>query len=240
MPAILEKWEVLPHGELVEIDDGILTVAGEIRMPLGNLPRRMTVVRLGGDRTAIFSAVALDEPGMARIEAMGRPSVLIVPGDHHRLDARIWKDRYRDMQVIAPPAAKAAVEEAVPVDATRDILDDPEVTLVIVPGAGGHEAALEVRRRSGLTIVANDLIANVAHPHGIGAAIMARLMGFGVSEPQVPRVVRHMIVDDKPALAAQFAAWAEEPDLRRIIVSHGDVIEANARDVLNTLADALD
>ena len=30
MPAILEKWEVQPHGPLEEIDDGILTVAGEI------------------------------------------------------------------------------------------------------------------------------------------------------------------------------------------------------------------
>ena len=240
MPAILEKWKVMPHEPLVEVDDGILTVAGEIPMPLGNFPRRMTVVRLAGDRTAIFSAIALDEPEMARIEAMGRPAVLIVPGDHHRLDARVWKDRYPDIQVVTPPAAREAVEEAVPVDATHDILDDSETRLVIVPGAGGHEAALEVRRASGLTVVANDLIANVAHPHGIGAQIMARLMGFGVSEPQVPRLVRHMIVDDKPALASQFAAWAADPALRRVIVSHGEVIENDAREVLTALADALD
>jgi hypothetical protein len=97
-----------------------------------------------------------------------------------------------------------------------------------------------VRRPSGLTIVANDLIANVAHPHGIGAHIMARLFGFGVSEPQIPHPVRRAIVDDKLALAAQFAAWAADPALRRIIVSHGDVIEDNAREVLNALAEALD
>lgn len=240
MPAILEKWEVMPHEPLVEIDDGVLTVAGEIRMPLGNFPRRMTVVRLSHNRTAIFSAIALDESEMARIEAMGRPAFLIVPGDGHRLDSRIWKERYPDIEVIAPPGAREAVEEAVPVDATWDVLDDPETRLVIVPGAGGHEAALEVRRTSGLTIVANDLIANVAHPHGIGAQIMARLFGFGVSEPQIPHPVRRAIVEDKLALAAQFAAWAAEPTLRRIIVSHGDVIEANAREVLTTLAEALD
>ncbi len=240
MPAILEKWEVMPHGPLTELDDGILTVAGEIRMPLGNFPRRMTVLRLSGDRTAIFSAIALDEPEMARIEAMGRPAFLIVPGDHHRLDARIWKQRYPDIEVIAPPGAAEAVAEAVEVDATRDMMDDPEVRFVVMPGTGGHEAALEVRRASGLTIVANDLIANVAHPHGIGAAIMARLMGFGVSEPQTPWMVRRMIVDDKLALAAQFDAWAAEPGLRRIVVSHGDVIAEHAAEVLRTLADALD
>ncbi|MES2986986.1 MAG: hypothetical protein V4808_03680 [Pseudomonadota bacterium] len=89
MPATLEKWEVQAHEALVEVEDGVLTVAGEIPMPLGNFPRRMTVVRLSGNRTAIYSAIALNEPEMARIEAMGRPAFLIVPGDHHRLDAKI-------------------------------------------------------------------------------------------------------------------------------------------------------
>jgi len=241
MPKILEKWEVGPHEALVQVDDGILTVAGEIRMPIGNFPRRMTVVGLTGHRTAIYSAIALDEPEMARIEALGRPAFLIVPSDHHRMDARIWKDRYLDIQVIAPPGAREAVAEAVPVDATGDVLDDPEVKLVIVPGMNGHEAALEVRRAAGLTLIANDIIANVAHPHGVGAHIMARLFGFGVSEPQVPGPVRRsMADDDKSALAAQFRAWANDPELRRIIVSHGDVIEANAAQVLRALAEALD
>ncbi len=239
MPAILEKWEAQPHEALVEVDDGILTVAGEIRMPLGNFPRRMTVVRMNGGRTAIWSAIALDEPEMARIEALGTPAFLIVPGDHHRHDAHIWKQRYPDIDVIAPPAAKQAVEEAVPVDATSDVLGDPEVRLVIVPGTGGHEAALEIRRTSGLTLVLNDVLANVAHPHGLGAHIMARLFGFGVSHPQVPLPVQHGM-ESKVALAAQFDLWAADPDLKRIIVSHGEVIEEDAAEVLRTLADALD
>jgi hypothetical protein len=240
MSAILEKWEVQPHEPLVEVDDGILTVAGEIVMPIGNFPRRMTVVRLSGDRTAIFSAIALGESEMARIEAMGAPSFLIVPSDHHRRDARIWKDRYPDIRVIAPPGARKSVEEAVPVDATGDIMEDNQARLIVVPGTGGHEAALEVRRASGLTVIANDVVANVAHPHGIGAQIMARLFGFGVHEPQIPRPIRYAIVDDKPALASQFAAWAADPSLRRVIVSHGEVIERDAADVLRTLADAID
>lgn len=239
MPTTLEKWEVQPHQALVEVDDGILTVAGEIVMPLGNFPRRMTVARLSGHRTAIYSAIALDEPEMARIEAMGEPSFLIVPGDHHRLDAKIWKERYPHAKVIAPPGASGAVEEAVRVDATSDILGDAQVRLIIVPGVDGHEAALEVRRASGLTVIVNDIIAHVAHPHGLGAHIMARLFGFGVSEPQIPRPVRRAVID-KPALATQFAAWAADPSLKRIIVSHGDVIEAGAADALRALADALD
>ncbi|RYD59620.1 MAG: hypothetical protein EOP60_02020 [Sphingomonadales bacterium] len=104
MPATLEKWEVSPHDPLMEVDDGILTVTGDIVMPIGNFPRRMTVVRLAGNRTAIYSAIALNEPEMARIEAMGTPAILIVPGDHHRLDAKIWKDRYPDVKSSPRPA----------------------------------------------------------------------------------------------------------------------------------------
>ncbi len=240
MPAILERWKVLPHDQLVDVDDRLLSVTGEIPMPLGNFPRRMTAVGLSGDRVAIYSAIALGEAEMARIEALGRPAFLIVPGDMHRLDAKIWKERYPDIQVIAPPGARDKVEEAVPVDATGDVLDDAQVRLVIVPGTGGHEAALEVRRDDRLTLVTNDVIGNVAHPHGLGAQIMGRLMGFGVSHPQVPHMVKRMILDDPDALAVQFRAWAADPGLCRILVSHGDVIEGEAPEVLRTLAEALE
>ncbi|NML06111.1 hypothetical protein [Sphingomonas sp. G-3-2-10] len=239
MPTTLAQWEVQPHDQLVEAGDGILTVAGEIRMPLGNFPRRMTVVRLRGGRTAIWSAIALGEPQMKRIEAMGEPSFLIVPGDHHRLDAKIWKMRYPQAKVIAPPGARKMVEEAVPVDATSDILDDPEVRFCIVPGMGQHEAFLHVHRADGVTLILNDIIGNVAHPHGIGANVMGRVFGFGVTGPQVPRPVRHGL-EDKALVAARFRAWAAEPELRRIIVSHGDVLDDYPGDVLLKLAERLD
>jgi hypothetical protein len=236
MADILEKWQVMPHDALTQVDDGILSVAGEIHMPLGIFPRRMTVVGLRGDRTAIYSAIALDEPEMARIETLGRPAFLIVPSDGHRMDAKIWKQRYPDIAVVTPPGARDGVAEVVDVDATDGVFDDPDVAFLTVPGTGGHESALIVRRASGTTIVCNDVIGNVAHPKGIGAQIMGRLMGFGVSHPQVPRVVRHKVIDDATALAAQFEDWAANPALHRIIVSHGDIIDDDPASVLTALA----
>jgi hypothetical protein len=114
MSRALQKWKVLPHGKLEKIDENILTVVGDIRMPLMDLPRRMTVVRLSDSRLVVFSAIALDEKEMATLEAFGRPAYLIVPSDKHRLDAKIWKDRYPAMQVVAPEGARAKVEETVP------------------------------------------------------------------------------------------------------------------------------
>jgi len=236
MPDILEKWQVMPHDALVEVDDGILSVAGDINMPLGIFPRRMTVVRLRGDRTAIYSAIAIDEPDIARIESLGRPTFLVVPSDGHRMDAKIWKARYPDIRVVTPPGAREGVAEAVAVDASDDVLGDPDVDFLTVPGTGGHESALVVRRAGGTTIICNDVIGNVAHPKGIGAQVMGRLMGFGVSHPQVPRVIRYKVIDDEKALAGQFEDWATDPALRRVIVSHGDIIEHDPASVLRALA----
>ncbi|HEV7693570.1 MAG TPA: hypothetical protein VGO52_22235 [Hyphomonadaceae bacterium] len=239
MPKILQEWTVQPHGELQEIDDGLLTVAGEIHMPLGAFPRRMTVIRLSGGRTAIWSAIALDEPSMQRIEAMGRPAIMIVPNPGHRLDSHIWKQRYPDIQVLAPPGGRQAIEEAVPVDATHDIFNDPAVSFIVVAGTEDMESALTVKRASGTTLITNDIIGHVTHPHGIGANIMARAFKYGVHEPQTPSTVKRYI-KDPAALARQMRRWAEIPDLVRIIVSHGDPITDDLSGSLNKLADKLD
>ena len=176
---------MLPHDPPRQVTDDILTVVGEIEMPLMTLPRRMTVVRLKDGRLVIFSAIALDEAEMRRLEDFGTPAFLIVPSDHHRMDAKIWKDRYPALEVVAPPGAREAVEEAVPVDATEGDFGDPSVRLVIVPGTGGREAALEVRRPGGLTLVINDVIGNIRDAKGFGGWLLKR-MGFAGDEPHLP------------------------------------------------------
>ena len=175
---------------------------------------------------------------MREIEALGIPRFLIVPNAHHRLDLRAWKRRYPDALVLAPRGAREAAGEAVPVDGDEHDLGDPGARLLPAPGTGKAEFALEVRRGDGLTLIVNDIIAHIAHPEGVGAHLMARLMGFGVKQPAVPRVAKRMLVRDAAALADQFRAWAADGSLRRIIPSHGDIIEDPAP-VLADLAERL-
>jgi hypothetical protein len=37
MPRRFQQWTVLPHGRLMQFDDDILSVAGDIHMPVGRL-----------------------------------------------------------------------------------------------------------------------------------------------------------------------------------------------------------
>jgi hypothetical protein len=240
MSKFNNRWTVQPHGPLEQVDTGIWSVEGEIVMPLGHFPRRMTVVALTGDRLAIWSPVPLDKPTMAQLDALGHVAFLIVPGVAHRLDIRAWATRYRGTKVICPPGARDAVSEAIPVAATSDILDDPGVQFETVDGVDGKEAVLKVIRDGRLTLIVNDILANVRHPHGIGAKIMARLFGFGIKRPRMPRPAKRMFVTDGAKLAAQLRGWAADPQLTQIIVSHGDIIKYDPAGVLENAAADLD
>jgi hypothetical protein len=234
-----EHWSVLPHGPLTPLDDNLLTVEGTIKMPLMDLPRRMTVVRLRDGCLVVWSAIALDEPAMATIEAFGKPAFLIVPNDHHRLDAKAWKNRYPQMQVAAPEGAREKIADVVAVDTTSPDFGDASVTFVTVPGTTGHEAALVVRSSKGTTLVLNDLVGNIRTASGIDGWLL-RLAGFAGDDAQIPRVVKVALVKDAADLRAQLLQWAELPSLERILVSHGEPIESEPSRVLRDLAASLD
>ncbi|MGZ2412203.1 hypothetical protein ACUXST_001624 [Sphingomonas sp. F9_3S_D5_B_2] len=236
MAKLHDEWVVAPHGPLREIEPGLLTVVGEIKMPLGAFPRRMTVIALERGGTALYSPIPLREPDMKRIEALGEPAYLIVPNPAHRLDIRAFHHRYPRAKVVTAPGAKSRVEEAVKPAQTSARLGK-SASLIVVAGTGEREVALLVGgERSSL--ITNDIIGNVRSPRGIGGWLINRILRFG-PKPHVPRDVRGLLINDKEALATQFRLWAEIEGLERIIPSHGEII-ADPGPVLRRLADELD
>jgi len=238
MTAPLEHWKVLPHGPLSPVDSNLWTVTGTIRMPVGEFERRMSVARLRDGGLVVYSAIALDDDEMARLDAWGRVAWLVIPGDDHRLDAKIWLDRYPTTHVAAPAGAREKALEIVPVESAAPDFGDPDVRWITVPGTREHEAALTVRGDKGTTLILNDLIANLRHEHGF-TGWMLRLMGFAGDEPHIPGVRRLALVKDGHALADQLQAWSGIADLHCILVSHGEPIVDDPRGELRRLADSL-
>lgn len=229
-----ETWEVLPHGRLERLAENLYTVVGKLRMPLGETTRRMTVVRLAGNRLAIYSGIALAEPEMLRLEALGRPEFLIVPSAIHRIDAAPWKARYPQLVVIAPPGARDKVSQVVEIDATSANLNDRRVRLDLVPGTGRGELSMVVETDTGKTLVVNDLIFNLPKVPGI-AGLGLRLLGFGPGHPSIPKLVKRKLVKDDAAMRAQLRDWAAE-GFERILVSHGEPIEEPEKTLLELAA----
>jgi hypothetical protein len=238
MPKVNEQWTVLPHSRLIEVDQDILTVTGTIRLPMVDLPRRMTVARLSGKRLIIFSAIALNPGSMRVLEAFGQPAFLVVPSSRHRIDAKAWKERYPDMQVVAPEGARRKVEEVVHVDTTDPRFDDPNVQFITVPGTSRREAALLIHSANGSTLVLNDVVSNLRTTPGLGGWLLD-LMNYSGDEPQVPLPVEWALISDRPALRAGFLHWAALPSLKRILVSHGEPIDIEPAEALRDFAQSM-
>ena len=236
MAKPFSEWTVLPHGKLTHLDDNLLSVTGVLRMPpMGDVDRRMTVVRLSDRRLVVYSAIALGDAEMRALESFGTPAFLIVPSDLHRMDVRIWKDRYPAMTVVAPAGARAKVEKIVRVDATSAAFGDPAVRFMTVPGTGEREAALVLEKDGETTLVLNDLIFNLANRAGVSGWLF-KAVGLTGNEPHIAPPVRMRQVKDKDALRAQLEQWSRLPRLKRIIIAHGDIIANDAAHILGRIA----
>ena len=233
------QWTVLPHGELALLEDNLICACGFLNMPpMGQVERRMTVVRLRDARLVVYSAIALDEAEMTALESFGRPGYLIVPNGLHRMDARIWKERYPGMKVIAPAGARERVEKVVPVDDVDVDFGDPSIHFITVPGTGAAEAALLVESASGSTLILNDVVFNLHNLPGIKGWLF-KTIGMTGDEPHVPPVIKMRQVRDPRALGAQFERWSRLPNLKRLVVSHGDMIVDDPARVLGRIAGEL-
>ena len=241
MPQPFTRWKVLPHGKLTAIDADILTVVGDIPMPVGNMKRRMTVVRLRGGRLVVFSAIALDEAEMRALEDFGALAFLIVserpssarrlgsgriaiPGLHGGGAGRRAQGRSPKWFPSTPPWP---ISSAIPTSR---------------PSALRERATARWRWKSakpdGVTLVLNDIVANIRDAHGFGGWLL-RMMGFAGDEAHGPLPVKMTLLQDQAALAAQQRQWAGL-ELKRVMVSHGETIEADPQRVLRNLALSLE
>jgi len=227
------EWKVLPHGPIERLADNLLRVRGELaRMPIG---RVMTLARRSDGTVVIHNPIALEEPLMAEIEAWGRPGIIVVPNRFHRLDAPVFAARYPDARVLCPARARRKVAQVVRVDGHYgDYQGDPDVSLVHLDGTRDREGVLEVRSADGTSVIVNDVLFNLPRMRGL-FGLAFRLDG-ATGRPRVPRASRLLLVGDRAAFRAHLERLAARPDLRRVIVSHGDMLVDDAAAALRAAA----
>jgi hypothetical protein len=235
--AAFREWTVLPHDPLEQIADNVWRVEGDI--PDMKLVRRvMTVVRTTDGRLVIHNAIALDEPNMRALEALGEPYAIIVPNGWHRLDAPSFCARYPALQVYCPAKAAKAVDKVVPVTGDYEGFRlGPQVQLRYLPGVKAAEGVMEARSQDGVTLVFNDLLNNLPRLPGFVGWTYGLFAGTG--RPGVHRFVGRMLVRDRTQLREDLLRQAARPELQRVIVSHGAAVLENAPGFLRQIAERL-
>src|SRR4051794_7702875 len=90
---------IFPHGKPEPFAPSLWEVRGTLSFPL---VRKMVIHRLADGTLLLHSVVAMDEEGMRALEALGQPSVMVVPHAMHTLDAPFYAERFPEMKVVAP------------------------------------------------------------------------------------------------------------------------------------------
>ena len=141
------------------------------------------------------------------------------------LDARVFHERFPAARVICPAGSRKKVEEVVPVSGTYDDEpEDPVVRFETLDGTRRGEGAMIVTDGGGTTLVLNDLVFNMPHASGFTGFVLRRVTGSS-GGPKMSRIARWFIARDKPALKTHLEKLAGLPALRRVIVSHHEVID---------------
>ena len=236
MPKAYSTWTVHRHGPIEKLTPNLWRVVGSMSGP--PVPRTMVLVRLRDGRVIVHSAVALDDAAMKEIEAWGTPAFLVVPNGGHRMDAKIFKDRYPGMHVIAPPGSKAKVEEVTKVDDSGASLGEDGVRYEVLDGTKGREGVLFVRSAAGTTLVFNDTLMNMKSLPGFSGTLMG-LFGFTGPAPKVAFPARVALVADKRALRSHLERLADTQDLTRIEVGHGAPVTEHPAEALRAAAKGL-
>jgi hypothetical protein len=220
MAKPFDTWQVFPHKPIEKITSNLWRVEGDI--PGADGSRVMTIAKRGDGKLVIHNGIALEDELMKEVEAFGEPAELIVPNGFHRLDAKIYKARYPKMKVYCPEGAKKKVAQVVAVDGNySDARQDEGVKLEHWTGTKDQEGVMTVRSDDGMTIVVNDCINNLPKLGGLFGFLLAP-----TGRPSVPRLARWMMVKDKAAFRAQVEKIAGDGDLKRVIVSHGAMMDA--------------
>lgn len=220
-----------------KVADGVWIVRGNLSYPLH---RNMVILRLATGELVLHSVIAMDEPGLLALEALGKPAFSIVPSVLHVMDAPFYRQRYPAMKQLAPSAAMDEIGKTVALDGSVEaLLPSLGFQLHRVPGSKVAEFVYEFPMASGgRLLMANDIFGS-AH-----AADDTRLLGWlivsHIAVPGhhlgIPRIYRWRFITDIAEVRKFAGDLATIADIRAITVSHGDPVIADPDAALRAIA----
>jgi hypothetical protein len=235
-----DAWLVREHGPFERLTENLARVTGSL--PGMSLRRTMTAVRRESGELVIHSAIAVDDKVLRELEAFGVPTYLLIPNRGHTLDAAAYKRRYPALKIFTPRGGIKTVEDKIkaPVDGGyEDFPSDDEVRLSTLHGVADGEGAMLVRSADGTTVVLNDAVFNMDRKRDLLGFLFTSVLGSAPG-PRVSRLAKLLYVKDQGALRKDLLAFAEIPDVQRLIVAHEKLAQGpDARAALERAASFL-
>ncbi|MGH9392195.1 MAG: hypothetical protein ACRD1Z_21535 [Vicinamibacteria bacterium] len=225
--------KILPHGPIEEFSTDIAIVTGD--WSFSTFGRRMTIIGLrpkGG--LLVYSPMRLEAGEMARLDARGEVSVVVVPNGFHRRDAAWYRERYPRARFLGPADFRKRIEERVQLDGTIEEgwpAGVENVAPVTFSGLRKTEVVLAVRNvdQTG-TLIVTDLMFHMLRGSRYDGIVM-RLM-VAVGSLRTTLTGRLIFVGDMAEFRRSVGEIARNHRIERIIMAHGEPIREDAVRIL--------
>ena len=216
----------------------------EDSMKLGpvNLALRMTVVQLTGGGLWVHSPTALSAELKSQVDGLGPVSDVVGPNNGHHLWLQDWVDAYPDATTYVTPGIpkkqpKLSGFQALNEQTAATWADDLDSR--VMDGFPLFEECVFLHRAS-RSLIVTDFVHNYRGQEYTG---FAKLFAKLVMQPMgfkdiciAPPLRFNFLIKDRPAFV-KFVEAVLEWDFDRIIVTHGDIIEDDAKATLSRLCE---
>lgn len=211
------------------IDDNILTLDDNLKMPLLLLPIKMTLVRLQTG-VVLISPLPNIERFTTQINAFGKVTDIVAPNLYHNLGIPKASEIYPNARLWGAPGFRQKLPN---INWHQEITSgnwpyQQELAVIFIEGMPKMNEVVFIHRNS-KTLVVTDLCFNHIHGKGLGYWIIFNLFGtykrFAVS-----KLFLKMVKDRKAFIKSVHMLLSEEFD--KIVIPHGEIITNNGREKL--------
>lgn len=228
-------WQVAPHDPIEQLEPNLWAVRTALPGGRKGGDRRMVIARRDDGKLVFYNAAPLDEAAMREVASFGTPAFLVLPYNLHMMDGHAFAERL-GLHIYGPKNDKKMAARVKVEGGLEQFPADPAVQVVEAAGMKTGEAVMVVTSPGGKkSICFADVFMNAPKE---GASLGARLAGFA-GKPGLPWLMKLAFLKNKAAFKAQLLAWADDPQVERIVPSHGTIITVGARTMLRTVATEL-
>jgi Domain of unknown function (DUF4336) len=217
---------------LREIDNRIWVTEAPQRFLGAEVGTRMTVIRLADGSLFVHSPVRLDDEIRATLDRIGPVRHVVAPNRFHHLYAADYRRNYPEAKLYAAPGLETKRR-----DLHFDVIlsdDAPaawrgQIDQLIFRGFTPLNEMVFFHRPSG-TVLFTDLLFNLTHTDSAWTRVLLTVDG-GFGAPAVARTFRLLMRTRKRTVmdsVARIMPW----DFDRMTLAHGDIVERNAKSVL--------
>lgn len=213
--------------QLRPVAENIWLLTYPLRLAGLQIGRNVTVIRVRDGRLLIHSTAPFAAQDVAAISALGEPAWLVDASLFHDSFAKEGRKNFPDLPYLAPQGfTKASGVSTTPLD-PPPVAWAGEIDVLPLLGARAHEHVFY--HRPSRTLIVCDLLFNFGPNASPWTRWFARHLmrlpdGIGMS------AFFRLTIGDRAAFQQSLRQMMDWP-FDRIIVGHGDIIEANAKQI---------